>query len=94
MPSRVIADLAEKILDRERIYSAAFAADISRMKKLHGDEPVREALQLLAQGGPPRTSENFNARAHRIEVERAISRLLQRRAEDPELFRPAGDSVV
>jgi hypothetical protein len=50
--SRVINDLCEKILERERIYCSALAADLAVLTKLHGEAPVREALQP-AKIAPP-----------------------------------------
>jgi hypothetical protein len=44
-----IADLAEYVAGRCRIYDAAFEADITRLRARHGTGPVIEALRLLEQ---------------------------------------------
>ena len=62
MTSRVVTDLAEKILDREQICAAVFEADIARMKKTTATPPIWEGLQLLAEA-PPRAAELGSGKA-------------------------------
>jgi hypothetical protein len=76
MPLTRITELAEKILEREKIYDAAFRADLDLMKKLHGHEPVREALQLLAEAPPPTNPSKWNQRDHAARVRAGIGRFL------------------
>jgi hypothetical protein len=88
---KIVDEIAERIAERQRVYDAALAADMTRLCRTHGADLVAQALERLNE--PPRSSGNFDARAHRQEVSRAISRLLQRRAEDPERFGRSGDSI-
>jgi hypothetical protein len=47
MTSRIILELAEQILARERLYDAAFESDLAVLTKRHGEGAVQEALALL-----------------------------------------------
>jgi hypothetical protein len=85
MASRVINDLCEKILERERIYAKAFEGDLSRLKKIHSEACVREALQLLGSRQAD-GADRWDAQGHALAVQRGISSLLQRRVEDPQRF--------
>jgi hypothetical protein len=88
---KIIAEIAERITERRRLYDACFTGDLDRLRARFGPGPVLEALQHLKQG-PPRPSK-FEARAHRAEVSRAIAALLERKARDPELFADDGVKI-
>jgi hypothetical protein len=47
MARRVIVELAEKIKERFDLYSGCLQADLTRLRKIHGAEPVREALGMI-----------------------------------------------
>jgi hypothetical protein len=49
-----IADLADRIAARRRVYDEALAADMRRLAKAHGDGPLRDALRLLDKQHPAR----------------------------------------
>jgi N-formylglutamate amidohydrolase len=44
-----IADLAEYLAGRCRVYDEAFAADLRRLRAAHGSSTVIDALRLLEQ---------------------------------------------
>jgi N-formylglutamate amidohydrolase len=44
-----VADIAEYIAARTKLYDAAFEADLRRLRAAHGSSPVIEALRLLEQ---------------------------------------------
>jgi hypothetical protein len=90
MASRVIVELAEHIKARCNVYSSALQADLTNLRRTHGAEPVREALGMLDE---LRAVASWDSEAHRREVQHAIDRLLMRKAEDPENFRPDGPTV-
>jgi hypothetical protein len=88
MASRVITDLCEKILERERIYCGALAADLARLTKVHGEGPMREALQLLgarqADG-----SDRWDRNGHALAVRRGLARTVFEHQISPENFKSA-----
>jgi hypothetical protein len=81
---KVIDAIAERITERRRIYDAAMEADVTLLCRAHGTGLVVEALQRLKE--PPRPSASWDARAHRAEVSRAVNRLIERKARDPDAF--------
>jgi hypothetical protein len=83
MPPTRIADLVEKLLERERLYSAAFEADLARMTKVHGAAPMQEALALL---GARRADDRWDQQGHALAAARDIRGILQRRKQDPDAF--------
>jgi hypothetical protein len=45
--SATIADIAEKIAARQKVYVAAMRADLDRLTRELGDGPVQEALKIV-----------------------------------------------
>jgi hypothetical protein len=88
MPPVRIADLAEQILDRERIYAKALEGDLAVMRRAHGDAPVKEALALLGARHPDEPG-RWDSRGHARLVARGLARAQQDLQERPEDFRPA-----
>jgi hypothetical protein len=86
--SRVISDLCEKILERERVYCSALATDLAVLTKLHGKAPVREALQMLgakqADG-----SDHWDRNGHELAVRRGLARAIFEYQTSPENFKSA-----
>ena len=76
-----VADIAEQIEARRRVYEGAFAADMARLRAQHGDGPVDEALQLIERRSPP---SDWDARGHARRVARGIGRLMAERREREE----------
>jgi hypothetical protein len=88
MPPTRIADLVEKILEREQIYEAAFEADVANLTRVHGEAPVREVLQLLdtrRAGG----ADHWDGPGHTQAVRRGIAPVLSDHEERPDDFHPA-----
>ena len=88
MARRVISELCEKILERERIYCSALAADLARLTKVHGEVPVREALQMLgarqADG-----SDRWDRNGHALAVQRGLARAIFEHQTSPGNFKSA-----
>jgi hypothetical protein len=45
----VVAEIAERIAERRKLYAAAYQADVDRMAREHGEHAVREALRMIEQ---------------------------------------------
>jgi hypothetical protein len=86
--SRVISELCEKILARERVYCSALAADIAVLTKAVGEGPMREALALLgarqADG-----SDRWDRNGHELAVRRGLARAIFEHQTSPENFKSA-----
>ena len=72
-----IADLAEYLAGRCRIYDAAFEADITRLRARHGAGPVIEALRLLEQHAA--SPDQGDRDGHKHAVQDGVDRTLTRR---------------
>jgi hypothetical protein len=72
-----IADLAEYVAGRCRIYDEALEADLRRLRARHGAGPVIEALRLLDQHA---ANPDQGDRGHRHGVQDGVERTLPRRA--------------
>jgi hypothetical protein len=88
MASRVIDELAERILERERIYLAAFESDIALLTKRHGAAPVQEALSLLGTRNAD-ARDCWDRNGHWLAVRRGLIRALHDHRERPEDFHSA-----
>jgi hypothetical protein len=88
MPPTRISDLCEKILDRERVYLAAFESDIAVLTKRHGAGPVQEALQLLGARNAD-AGDVWDAGGHALAVRCGLARALYEHQERPEDFHSA-----
>ena len=88
MASRIINELCEKILARERVYTAALEADLANMVRTEGETCVREALTLL---GARRSdgSDHWDRNGHELAVRRGLARAIFEHRISPENFRPA-----
>jgi hypothetical protein len=76
-----VADLVEKILDRERVYIAALEADITLLTKQHGAKAIEEAFALIGTRDAD-TRDHWDRQGHALAVARGISSLLRRRVFD------------
>jgi hypothetical protein len=87
-----IAEIAERIAERRKVYQAAMRADVDRLTREHGERPVREALRLIERRNErDQQHDGWNARQHAFEVKLAIERVLrERRRRTSELF-PDGE---
>ena len=87
MPTR-IADLVEKILERERLYAAAFESDIALLTKQHGAKAIEEAFALIGTRNAD-TRDHWDSQGHELAVRRGLLRALHEHRERPEDFHPA-----
>ena len=88
----VVAEIAQRIAERRKLYAAAYQADVDRMTREHGADAVREAMLLIEQQTALPHSDGWDARQHAREVRRGIERVLaERRQRATELF-PDGDA--
>jgi hypothetical protein len=71
-----IADLAEYVADRRRIYDEALAGDMRSLAKAHGDGPVRDAVQMLDKQQP---ASQWDAAGHKQAVASGIERTIAAR---------------
>jgi hypothetical protein len=81
---KIVAEIAERICERRRIYDSALAADMTLLQERYGASAVLSALELLKS--PPANNAKWNQAAHAREVERAIGNLLRGRAENADEF--------
>jgi hypothetical protein len=86
---RIIAELADTIAARRRLYQSAYDADLARLRATHGKTALAEALRHLE----PTPASTWDEGGHRREVARAVNRLLERRAADPDSFSDDGVKV-
>lgn len=70
-----VAEIAEQINRRCRVYRACFQADISRLVREHGHKCVQEALEIAKRG---ETADQFqwDESAHAEAVRQAVERVL------------------
>jgi hypothetical protein len=74
---------------RRRLYRSAYDADLTRLRATHGETALAEALRHL--GSAPAST--WDEGGHRHEVARAVNRLLNRKAADPDSFSDDGVKV-
>ena len=82
-----VADIAGRLRERQRVYQAAWATDLRRLRAEHG-QLVDEALQMVAK--PVRNADHWDRAGHRRAVERGIERVIAEHHEQhddlPELL--------
>jgi hypothetical protein len=88
---RVIDEIAQRIAERRNVYSAAMDADLALLCRRYHTDLVCSALERLKE--PLRPRANWDAGAHRAEVERAIARVVARRRSVPEEFADDGPTI-
>jgi len=85
-----VADIAEHIIARRRLYSSAYEADITRLTREYGAGPVQEALALIEERGRA-TADHWNSAGHAHAVHVGIKRVLAEREDGDQLASlPAG----
>jgi hypothetical protein len=72
-----IADIAEYLAGRCRVYDDAFAADLRRLRAAHGSSTVIEALRLLERHAA--NPDQRDRDEHRHAVQDGVERTLARR---------------
>jgi hypothetical protein len=70
-----VADIAERIVERRKIYTAAYECDLRRLSAEHGDGPVQDALAMIE------THDGWDREAHARAVQRGIERVLRERRQ-------------
>jgi hypothetical protein len=75
MAAARVADIAARLRERQRVYEAAYAGDVHRLRAEHGAEPVSEALALIEQRTQG-AADSWDRAGHRRAVERGIGRAL------------------
>ena len=79
MATTRIADLAEYVAARRRIYDEALAADMRRLAKAHGEGPVREGLALIGQRARQGKGGPWDSLGHAQAVRAGIAQVLAER---------------
>jgi len=77
--SRTLAEIADHLASKQRLYRTAYDADLSRVRVQHGDSALAQALQLIDQRNAQRGQGD--------EREHAVDRLLQRWQPQDRRFR-------
>ena len=75
-----VADIAEYLAARQRIYEEALAADKRRLAKVHGEGPVRDAQALLDKRATNPDQYHWDQDAHRRAVASGLQKVLIERA--------------
>jgi hypothetical protein len=88
MATRVINELAERILQREQVYLAAFESDVALLTKQHGAKAIEEAFALIGTRNAD-TRDHWDSQGHELAVRRGLLRALHEHRERPEDFHPA-----
>jgi N-formylglutamate amidohydrolase len=70
-----VADIAEYIAERCRVYDEALAADLRRLSAVHGSSSVTAALQMLEERAGKAGSES-DREGHRAAVREGVARTL------------------
>jgi hypothetical protein len=71
-----VTDLAEYLADRRRVYDEAFAADLRRLRAVHGASSVIDALRLLEQQRAASGSDQWDRDGHRQAVQQGVERTI------------------
>jgi hypothetical protein len=74
---KIVAEIAETITAKRRLYESAYTAELDRLRARHGPGAVLEALSTL----DPR-SVTWDADGHRRMVERGVGRALAEHRDD------------
>ena len=74
-----VADLAEHIIARRRLYALALRADIELLRRAHGESVVEEALRLVDEAAQPKQSPQTTSVEHAREVADALGRVIAER---------------
>ena len=82
-----ITDLADMIEARRRVYQSAMQADMARLTRTHGEDAVREALELIRHRDGQHQGDQWNERVHAQAVARGLERAIaEHRARGPTSF--------
>jgi hypothetical protein len=71
-----VADLAEHIIVRRRLYALAFRADIELLRRAYGESVVEEALRLADEAVQTKQAPQTPSAGHATEVADALGRLM------------------
>jgi hypothetical protein len=85
LSARTLAEIVDTIGAKQHLYRTAFATDLDRLKRRHGEAVIAEALRLVERNARVDV-DAWDRRGHAVTVSRAVDRLLIRRAEDPDSF--------
>jgi hypothetical protein len=83
----IVRELADRIAARQRLYGAAYDADLAQLRATHGPDAISEALALIERKAQHDASP-WDASGHTRRVRAGIQELLRRKAADPEGFEP------
>ena len=71
-----LADLAEHIIARRRLYALALRADIELLRRAHGESVVEEALRLADEAAQPKQTPQTPRVEHPRELADALGRVM------------------
>jgi hypothetical protein len=71
-----VADIAEYLAGRCRVYDEALAADLRRLRAAHGASAVTDALRLLDEQRAASGSDQWDRDGHREAVQQGIKRTI------------------
>jgi hypothetical protein len=74
-----VADLAEHIIARRRLYALALHADIKLLRRAHGESVVEEALRLADEAAQPKQAAQTPSVEHASELADALGRVMAER---------------
>jgi hypothetical protein len=77
--ARTLAEIADAIASKRRLYRSAFASDLSALRARHGETAIAEALQLAERNNVQRDASRWDAPGHAVEVRQAVDRLFHRK---------------
>ena len=71
-----LADLAEHIIARRRLYALAFRADIELLRRAYGESVVQQALRLTDEAAQPKQAPQTPSGEHARDVADALDRVM------------------
>jgi len=74
-----VADLAEHIISRRRLYALALAADIELLRRGHGESVVEGALRLADEAAQPKQAPQTPNAEHAREIADALDHVMAER---------------
>jgi hypothetical protein len=87
---KVLAEIAETIAAKKRLYESLYSVEIERLRQRHGVSAVIEALDMVrdkAKRGP------WDAAGHHDAVTAGVEQVILRKARDPDSFPDDGVKV-
>jgi hypothetical protein len=71
-----LADLAEHIIARRRLYALALAADVGLLRRAYGESVVQEALRLADEAAQPKQAPQPPSGEHVRDIADALGRVM------------------